>query len=51
MKDLHLSADVLLGLGMWFLTTGFAELVIKPAWRRVYRRVDQAAGDRLPDLK
>ena len=48
---LHPTADLLLGLEMWLLTTGFAELVIKPAWRRLYRRVDQAAGDRLPDLK
>jgi hypothetical protein len=51
MKDLHLSADLLMAVAMWLLTTGVAELVIKPAWRRAYRRVDQATGDRLPDLK
>jgi hypothetical protein len=51
MNDLHPIADLLLGLGVWLLTTGFAELAVKPAWRRLYRRVDQAAGDRLPDLK
>jgi hypothetical protein len=51
MTDLHPTADLLLGLGMWLLATGFAELAIKPAWRRLYRRADKAAGDRLPDLK
>ena len=51
MNDLHLTADAIAAILMWMLTTGFAELVIKPAWRRLYRRVDQAAGDRLPDLK
>ena len=51
MNDLHPTADLLLGLGMWLLTTGFAELVIKPAWRRLYHRADKATGDRLPNLK
>jgi hypothetical protein len=50
-RDLHVIADVLLGLTVWLVTTGFAELVVKPAWRRVYRRADRAIGDRLPDLK
>jgi hypothetical protein len=48
---LHPNADLLLGLVVWLLTTGFAELVVKPAWRRVYRRADQSLSDRLPDLK
>jgi hypothetical protein len=47
---LHPTADLLLGLAVWLLTTGFTELVVKPAWRRLYRRVDHASGDRLPDL-
>lgn len=51
MSNLHPTADVLLGLAVWLLTTGFAELVVKPAWHRLYRRVDKASGDRLPDLK
>jgi hypothetical protein len=48
---LHPNADLLLGLVVWLLTTGFAELVVKPAWRRLYRRADQSLSDRLPDLK
>jgi hypothetical protein len=51
MTDLHPTADLLLGLLVWLATTGVAELVAKPAWRRLYRRADKAAGDRLPDLK
>ena len=48
---LHPTADFALGLLVWLVTTGFAELVVKPAWRRLYRRADQATGDRLPDIK
>jgi hypothetical protein len=48
---LHPAPDVLLGLTVWLVTTGFAELVVKPAWRRIYHRADRAIGDRLPDLK
>jgi hypothetical protein len=48
---LHPNADLLLGLAVWTLTTGFAELVVKPAWRRLYRRADQSLSDRLPDLR
>jgi hypothetical protein len=51
MSELHPTSDLLLGLAVWFLTTGVAELVVKPAWRRLYRRADKATGDRLPDLK
>jgi hypothetical protein len=51
MSNLHLSADLLAGLAMWLLTTGFAELAVKPLWRRLYRRADQSLSDRLPDLK
>jgi hypothetical protein len=48
---LHPNADLLLGLVVWLLTTGFAELVVKPTWRRLYRRADQSLSDRLPDLR
>jgi len=48
---LHPNADLLLGLAVWTLTTGVAELVVKPTWRRLYRRADQSLSDRLPDLK
>jgi hypothetical protein len=51
MADLHITADLLLGLVVWLLTTGFTELVVKPTWRRLYRRVDRSLSDRLPDLK
>jgi hypothetical protein len=51
MNDLHLTADAVVAVLMWIFTTGMAELVIKPTWRRLYRHVDHAAGDRLPDLK
>ena len=50
MSDLHPIADLLLGLGVWLLTTALAELVVKPAMHRLYRRADKATGDRLPDL-
>jgi hypothetical protein len=50
MKPAHLDVDVLAGVGVWILTTGIAELIVKPLWRRAYRRVDTATGDRLPDL-
>lgn len=43
--------DERLALAVWFLGLGVAELVVKPLWRRLYRRADKAAGDRLPDLK
>jgi hypothetical protein len=51
MNDIHLTADAVVAVLMWIFTTGMAELVIKPTWRRLYRRIDQAAGDRLPNLK
>jgi hypothetical protein len=51
MNDLHPNADLLLGLAVWTLATGFAELVVKPTWRRLYRRADQSLSDRLPDLR
>jgi hypothetical protein len=51
MSEIHPTADLFLGLLAWLFTTGFAELVVKPAWRRVYRRADQSLSDRLPDLK
>jgi hypothetical protein len=51
MTDLHPNADLLLGLLAWLATTGVAELVVKPAWRRLYHRADKATGDRLPNLK
>ena len=51
MADLHPTADLFLGLLIWLFTTGFAELVVKPVWRRLYRRADQSLSDRLPDLK
>jgi|688.fasta_scaffold302575_2 hypothetical protein len=51
MNDLHPTADLLLGLAVWLLTTGFTELVVKPTWRRLYRRADQSLSDRLPDLR
>lgn len=47
----HPVADLLLGLAAWLITTGFTELVVKPAWRRLYRHADHVSGDRLPDLK
>ncbi len=50
MPDLHLTADAAVALGLWLLTTGIAELVVKPLWRRLYRRADSALNDRLPDL-
>jgi hypothetical protein len=43
--------DETLALAVWFLSLGVAELVVKPAWRRLYRRTDRATGDRLSDLK
>lgn len=49
--NLHPVPDLLLALLAWLLTTGLAELVVKPTWRRLYRRADLATGDRLPDLK
>jgi hypothetical protein len=51
MSHLHLNADLLAGLAVWLFTTGFSELVVKPTWRRLYRRADHATGDRLPDLR
>jgi hypothetical protein len=51
MSEIHPPADLLLGLTVWLLTTGFTELVVRPAWRRLYRRADQSLSDRLPDLK
>jgi hypothetical protein len=51
MSHLHLNADLLAGLAVWLLTTGLAELVVKPTWRRLYRRADQSLSDRLPDLR
>ncbi len=51
MSEIHPTADLFLGLLIWQFITGFAELVVKPAWRRLYRRADQSLSDRLPDLK
>jgi hypothetical protein len=51
MNHLHLNADLLAGLAVWLFTTGFSELVVKPLWRRLYRRADQSLSDRLPDLR
>jgi hypothetical protein len=51
MNEIHPTADLFLGLLTWLFITGFAELVVKPAWRRLYRRADQSLSDRLPDLR
>jgi hypothetical protein len=48
---LHWTADAFAALAMWGVSTGIAELIVKPLWRRAYRQVDQATGDRLPDLR
>jgi hypothetical protein len=47
-SDLRLIADLLLARLAWVAAD---ELVIKPFLRRKYNRLDQALGDRLPDLK
>lgn len=51
MTDLHLALDAAIGVvlarAVWAVVS---ELVFKPLARRLYRRVDAAAGDRLPDL-
>jgi hypothetical protein len=48
---LHPTADLLLGLLTWLVTTAAVELVVKPTLFRLYHRADKATGDRLPDLK
>jgi hypothetical protein len=48
---LHPTADLLLGLLVWLVTTAAVELVVKPALFRLYHRADKATGDRLPNLK
>jgi len=45
------AADACAALAMWGVSTGIAELIIRPIWRRAYRQVDQTTGDRLPDLR
>ena len=45
--DLRLILDLLLARLVWLAA---AELVFKPMFTRLYRRADQALGDRLPDL-
>jgi hypothetical protein len=45
--DLRLILDLLLARLVWLAA---AELVFKPLFTRLYRRADQALGDRLPDL-
>ena len=51
MADLHLSIDVAIGtLLARALWAGLDELVMKPLWRRLYRRADEVLADLLPDL-
>lgn len=51
MNDFHIAIDVAIG---WVLAraawAGVTELIIKPLWIRLYRRVDKALADSLPDL-
>jgi hypothetical protein len=48
MNDLRLIFDLLLARLAWLAGE---ELIVKPFLRRKYNRLDQALGDRLPDLK
>jgi hypothetical protein len=48
MSDLRLVVDLLVARLLWL--TG-EELILKPFLRRKYERLDQALGDRLPDIK
>jgi hypothetical protein len=48
MSDLRLILDLLLARLLWLAGE---ELIVKPFLRRKYERLDQALGDRLPDLK
>lgn len=51
MNDLHLAIDVAIG---WVLARAawacVTELIIKPLLVRLYRQVDHALADNLPDL-
>jgi hypothetical protein len=46
--DLHIIGDLLVARLLW---TAATELVFKPILVWKYNRIDQALGDRLPDLK
>ncbi len=48
MSDLRLVLDLLLARLAWLAGE---ELIVKPFLRRKYDRLDQALGDRLPDIK
>jgi hypothetical protein len=47
MSDLRLIADILLARLAWIAGE---ELIVKPWLRRKYERLDQALGDKLPDI-
>jgi hypothetical protein len=48
MSDLRLVLDLLLARLAWLAGE---ELIVKPFLRRKYDRLDEALGDRLPDIK
>jgi hypothetical protein len=47
MSDLRLIADILLARLAWIAGE---ELIVKPWLRRKYERLDQALGDKLPNI-
>jgi hypothetical protein len=47
MSDLRLIGDILLARLAWIAAE---ELLVKPWMRRRYQQVDQALGDKLPDI-
>jgi hypothetical protein len=47
MSDLRLIADILLARLAWIAGE---ELIVKPWLKRKYERLDQALGDKLPNI-
>jgi hypothetical protein len=47
MTDLRLIADIMLARLAWIAAE---ELIVKPWLKRKYDRLDQALGDKLPDI-